>query len=157
MYCNRLHAWWSAQSRLATWFSSLSANWLVGLQTLLRFRLKALCIDELIRAWCFGCLSGPPGFTCWISFALVFSFIYCWVLIFACSGRWCINYLADFCAKPKIYVSWSTSEFRMRLAPWNRFKLSIKLFYWPFQGGTSFVDLLCLFCFEFVMPLCASV
>ena len=25
----------------------------------------------------FGCLSGPPGFTCWISFAPVFSFIYC--------------------------------------------------------------------------------
>ena len=22
-------------------------------------------------------LSGPPGFTCWISFAPVFSFIYC--------------------------------------------------------------------------------
>ena len=30
-------------------------------------------------------LSGPPGFTCWISFALVFSFIYCLVLIFALS------------------------------------------------------------------------
>ena len=25
----------------------------------------------------FGCLSGPPGFTCWISFAPVFSLIYC--------------------------------------------------------------------------------
>ena len=24
-------------------------------------------------------LSGPPGFTCWISFAQVFSFMYCWV------------------------------------------------------------------------------
>ena len=23
------------------------------------------------KAWCFGCLSGPPGFTCWISFAPV--------------------------------------------------------------------------------------
>ena len=27
----------------------------------------------------------------------------------------------------------------------NRFKPSSKIFYWPFQGGTSFVDLLC-FC-----------
>ena len=26
-----------------------------------------------------------------------------------------------------------------------------------FQGGTSFVDLLCIFCLVFVMPLCASV
>ena len=30
-------------------------------------------------------------------------------------------------------------------APLNRFKPSSKIFYWPFQGGTSFVDLLC-FC-----------
>ena len=42
-------------------------------------------------------------------------------------------------------VSWSTSESRVRLAPWNWFKPSSKIFYWPFQGGTSFVDLLC-FC-----------
>ena len=38
-----------------------------------------------------------------------------------------------------------TSELRVRLAPLNRFKPSSKIFYWPFQGGTSFVDLLC-FC-----------
>ena len=44
-----------------------------------------------------------------------------------------------------IYVSWSTSELRVRLEPLNRFKPSSKIFYWPFQGGTSFVDLLC-FC-----------
>ena len=42
-------------------------------------------------------------------------------------------------------MSWSTSESRVRLAPWNWFKPSSKIFYWPFQGGTSFVDLLC-FC-----------
>ena len=42
-------------------------------------------------------------------------------------------------------VSWSTSELRVRLAPWNWFKPSSKIFYWPFQGGSSFVDLLCFF------------
>ena len=42
-------------------------------------------------------------------------------------------------------MSWSTSELRVRLAPLNRFKPSSKIFYWPFQGGTSSVDLLC-FC-----------
>ena len=31
------------------------------------------------------------------------------------------------------------------MAPLNRFKPSSKIFYWPFQGGTSFVDILC-FC-----------
>ena len=43
-------------------------------------------------------------------------------------------------------MSWSTSELRVRLAPLNRFKHSSKIIYLPFQGGTSFVDLLC-FCF----------
>ena len=31
MYCNRLHAWWSTQSRLATLLSSLIARWWVRL------------------------------------------------------------------------------------------------------------------------------
>ena len=30
-------------------------------------------------------------------------------------------------------------------APLNWFKPSSKIFYWPFQGGTSFMDLLCFF------------
>ena len=51
-------------------------------------------------------------------------------------------------------MSWSTSELRMRLVPLNWFKPSSKIFYWPFQGGTSFVDLLCFclscFCYAFV-------
>ena len=51
-------------------------------------------------------------------------------------------------------MSWSTSELRVRLAPLNRFKPSRKIRYWPFQGGTSFVDLLCFFlscvCYVFV-------
>ena len=38
--------------------------------------------------------------------------------------------------KPNIYVSWSTSELRVRLASWNWFKSSSKIFYWPFQCDT---------------------
>ena len=34
MYCNRLHAWWSTQSWLATLLSSIIARQWVGLQTL---------------------------------------------------------------------------------------------------------------------------
>ena len=56
--------------------------------------------------------------------------------------------------KPNIYVSWSTSELRVRLAPLNRFKPSSKIFYWPFQSGTFIVDLLWCFlscvCYVFV-------
>ena len=58
-------------------------------------------------------------------------------------------------------VSWSTSELRARLAPWNWLKPSSKIFYWPFQGGTSFVDLLwfctvlCLLCLCARLFICA--
>ena len=40
-------------------------------------------------------------------------------------------------------------------APWNRFKPSCKIFYWPFKGGASFVDHLCYFCLVFVMLSCS--
>ena len=52
-------------------------------------------------------------------------------------------------------MSWSTSELRVRLAPLNRFKPSSKIFYWPFQGGTSFVDLLCFCSVLCLLCLCA--
>ena len=46
--------------------------------------------------------------------------------------------------KPNIYVPWSTSELRARLAPWNQFKPSSKYLYWLFQGGT-FLWIICVF------------
>ena len=59
----------------------------------------------------------------------------------------------------QISMSWSTYELRVRLAPLNRFKPSSKIFYWPFQGGTSFVDLffsvLCLLCLCEHLFICA--
>ena len=43
-----------------------------------------------------------------------------------------------------------------RLNEVNRFKPSSKIFYWPFQGGTSFVDLLlCLLCLCVHLFICA--
>ena len=57
-------------------------------------------------------------------------------------------------------MSWSTSELRVRLAPLNRFKPSSKIFYWPFQGGTSFVDLLCfcsVLCLQCFVRVCLYV
>ena len=52
-------------------------------------------------------------------------------------------------------MSWSTSELRVRLAPLNRFKPSSKIFYWLFQGGTSFVDLLCFCSVLCLLCICA--
>ena len=49
-------------------------------------------------------------------------------------------------------VSLSTSEIWARLALWNWFKPSSKIFYWPFLGGT-FVDHLCFLCLVFLMLL----
>ena len=47
------------------------------------------------------------------------------------------------------------------LANLNLYALMLRpsggIFYRPFRGGASFVDLLCFFCLVFVMPLCASV
>ena len=43
------------------------------------------------------------------------------------------------------HVYRTTSEPHLRLLLWNQFKPFSKIFYWLFQGGTSFVDLLCYF------------
>ena len=51
-------------------------------------------------------------------------------------------------------MPWSTSESRVKLAPENWFKPSSKIFYRLFQGGTSFVDLLCFSGLAFLC-LCA--
>ena len=71
------------------------------------------------------------GFNCWISFALVFSCMYCWVLIFDWSPflSWFIctmihGQVRDLSCKPNIYVSWPTSELRVRLVLWNLLKPS---------------------------------
>ena len=151
MYCNRLHAWWSTQSRLATLLSSLMTRQWVGLQTLWKFQLKDLSIDEMVGAWCFGCWSGPPGFTFWISFASVISFIYCWVLIFDLSPCFILIYMfketiseGSFMQTNYLFVLihfWIKSE----VGAVYRFQPSSKIFYWPFQSSTSFVDILCFF------------
>ena len=44
---------------------------------------------------------------------------------------------------------------RLRLAPLNWFKPSSKIFYWPFQGGSYFVDLLWVFSILWLLCLCA--
>ena len=53
------------------------------------------------------------------------------------------------------YLYLSTSELRVRLTLLNRFKPSSKIFYWPFQGGSSFVDLLCFCSVLCLLCLCA--
>ena len=142
--------------------SSLIARWWVGLQTLWRFRLKVLSIDEMVGAWYFGCLSAHRGSPVGFLLLRYSGFFYCWVLIFASSPSYI--FICVFCemmhwkvrglsCKPNIYVSWSTSELRVRLAL-NRFKPSSKIFDWPFLGCTSFVDFLSFFlscvCYAFV-------
>ena len=68
--------------------------------------------------------------------------MYCWVLIFALSPFYISR---DLSFEPDIYLSWSTSEIRVRLV-----RLSIWFFCWPFQGSTSFVDPFCYLCFMFI-------
>ena len=105
MYYNRLHAWWSTQSRSATLLSSLFARRWVRLQTLWRFQPKELSIDEMVGACCFGCLSGPRGLPVgflllWYSvlftvesLSLLYFLVISW---FICSRRWWIDKLGVF-------------------------------------------------------------
>ena len=84
----------------------------------------------------------------WIVFV---GYASCWYVLFfvalwSPAGKGLTSWLhCVFCFVTFPNVLRSTSESRVRLAPWNWFKPSSKIFYWPFQGGTSFVDLLC-FC-----------
>ena len=45
IYCDRLHAWWSTKSRLATLFSACALTGWSNLK-------KDLSVDERIGAWC---------------------------------------------------------------------------------------------------------
>ena len=71
-------------------------------------------------------------------------------------------YTFNFCVlfmKPSITVHWGLMEDCKELVCFVkidfRFKPSSKIFYWPFQGGTSFVDLLCFCSVLCLLCLCA--
>ena len=101
-----------------------------------------------------NCFGTKHPLICYILLEKMKSFrnLYCHWLIYGlvlhswlCSRRWCIDKLGVFSCKPNINVLihiWTKGEVG---APLNRFKPSSKIFYWPFQGGTYFVDLLCFF------------
>ena len=101
--------------------------------------------------------SSKAVFLLWIFLLVMLQVGVCCVCVVTCcegTGLLAVVFVMSLSQKE----SWSTSELRERLAPWNWFKPSSKIFYWPFQGGTSFVDLLCVFsCPVFAMPLCTSV
>ena len=163
MYCNRLHAWWSTQSRLATLLSSLIARRWVGLQTLWWFWLKDLSIDEVVGAWCFGCCQAhcglPVGFLL-LRYSVLFtveslSLLYLiFISWFICSSRWCINKFGVFYAKKHLCVLihiWTKGEVG---ALWNRIKSSTNIFLltvprWCFFCGALMLSLSC-FCCAFV-------
>ena len=54
-------------------------------------------------------------------------------------------------------VSWPTSELRARLAPYNVFKPSSKIFLLTVPRPYFFCDSFMFFCLVYVMPLCMSV
>ena len=122
MYCNRLHACWSTQSRFATLLSSLIVRLWVGLQTLWWFRLKDLNIDEMVGAWYFGCCQAhwglPVGFLL-LRYSVLFTVesLYLLYLLFIpwfiCFRRWCIDKLGVFhanqtsmCLYPHLNQGW---------------------------------------------------
>ena len=108
--------------------------------------------------WGCGLMLCLSGFDCWVSFASVFSCICCWVLILVsspfyisiCIFKWMMHrWFVDLSRKPNIYLSWFTSEIRVRLAPSNKFRPTSNFF-----TGCSFVDLFCYLNFISVMLSC---
>ena len=84
--------------------SSLIACQWVALQTLWRFRLKDLSIDEMVGAWCFGCWAHrglPVGFLL-LPYSVLFtveslSLLYLLIISWSiCSRRWCSDKLGVF-------------------------------------------------------------
>ena len=64
-------------------------------------------------------------------------------------------YVRGLSCKPNIYVSWSTSELRVRLAPWNRFKHFSKIILLTvprryFFCGSFMIFFLSCVCYAFV-------
>ena len=104
---------------------------------------------------------GPTRLTYWM---------YCWVLIFALSPFYILIYMfkemmhwvMGLLCKPNIYVSWSTSELKVWLAPpWNRFKPSSKIFLLTVQRRYFFCGPFVLFmscvCHAFASVHCCLV
>ena len=135
--------------------SSLIAHQRAGPQALWRFRLKDLSVDERVWAWCRVFGQAHQGLN--VGFILLQYSLVCnveslslfYLLFISCL------YVQDgasksYSCKPNIYVSWSTSELRVRLVPLNMFKPSSD-FLLTVQGGASFVDLFCYLCFTYMI------
>ena len=161
MYCTRLHAWWSTQSRLANLLSSLIARQGVGLQTLWRIRLKDLSIGEMVGAWCFGCCQTHryllDSFCSGIQFYLRLSPYLCFIsflyLDLYIIGDDALISSGSYMQTKHLCVMihiWTKGEVG---APWNWFKPSGKIFLltvprrWFFCG--SFMLFLSCFCYTF--------
>ena len=86
-----------------------------------------------LGAWYCVCCWAHQGLSVLITYAQVFSCMYCWFLIFVFSA-FCVlifmyqeiihGYVRDMSCEPSINVSWSTSALRVKLVLWNMFKPS---------------------------------
>ena len=165
IYGNRLHAWWSTQSRLTILLSSLIALRWAGLQTLWRFHLRLVYWWDG-RGLMLWLLSGPRGLPIrflLLQYSVLFtveslSLLYLlFISWYICSRRWCIDKLCVFhtnqtsmCLNPHLNYGWGWRH-KTGLSP------QVKCFYWPSKGGTSCVDRSCYFYLVFVMLSCTHV
>ena len=115
----------------------------------------------MVGAWCFGCLSGPLGFTCWIFFlwnSVLFTveslslFKSPFISWFICSRKWCIDKLGVFHAN---HISMCLDPYLNQWWGWRReTNLSPPVKY--FTDLLSKVDHLC-FSVLCLLCLCARV
>ena len=116
-------------------------------------------------------LLGQPEFTCWVSFAPVFGFVCCWVLVFALShfyvfahllslcvlGGWCVDGFGSFIWTGHLCVLirvWAGGEVAVSL---GRFGPSSKRRLLNVRGRCFFCGSFVLFLISFVVLSCTSV
>ena len=166
MYCSRLHAWCSAQSRMAALLSSLIARWWVGLRALRRFQLKDLSIDEMVGAWCFGCCLAHRGLS--VGFILLRCLVY--LLLSPCLCFVSFLYLDLYVLGDVGLVGWGSFMQARHLcvlvlvwagggvcAPLGQLRPSSKVFLLAVPGQCFICGSFLLFLSCFVMLSCTSV
>ena len=122
-------------------------------QTLWRFKPRDLSRYERVVAWChvIRFLLLRYSVVCTVGSLSLFYLLF--IARCVCTSRWGFDKLVIFHAnQTSMCPDPHQNQVRVRLVPLNMFKPS-SIFYWPFKGGASFVDLFYYLCFMFVFVM----
>ena len=93
---------------------------------------KPWCVNYRLAPQGLCLWPGPLGFNFWISFAPIFSYLYCWVLIFVlspfyipiCLSLFYLLYISQFLCSRRLYINkfgiFGTKHFFVLIHIWNK-------------------------------------